>query len=433
MRYLPRNAKGVFVTTTGLIVGGWLLVLALTYNGESYLAEMKLGDGLYLRLVEVRKSGPFQYAWNPGMARTYLPGPASGPVDFEVSGLVRLDRHSQQRGATLLFRVVDRFGRYTYERGQSLAFGFQDSTGYTHDVRKADYEALGAYAVTRSVLPRRDKDLVVLIQDREDPETPPRELKVANPFYCNDPAEWQAAELPMEKTIDGLTMRLDSVAMEFSEVKLRYNVTSDAADWRTPTVFTCIEDPTGNRHIRLPVYEDVWKVEAKVYRNLNPPHPGLGQAVIDGLMLPGAGHVTKLNREIVIDGVKVRLLSIAGPGYVREHPGDRYHAAPRSQSESLHREPEYVEGKEKLASVIKKKPFAWLEILDDTDAFLFAEMQFKEGMSTCRMDRITFGSRRFLVAETLEKETSGPVSLRLSINRPTVFEFFVVPPGHKKP
>ncbi len=432
-----RSPLGCLLVSGLLFVGTMvgLFILALRHRGEPYIGEVVLSDGMHrLRLLKAQ-NGPFDYTWKPPLFQSYLPmpGPHVPPIQIHLSGLVR---HQEIPGHTFLFRTVDARGRFTIPPGSWPEIEFIESTGFVFkdEIGMPDYPHWGTYALTRSALPRRDKDLVIHIQDRLKPTAKPVDMTIPNPFYRDQYPEWQADTLPIEKTKGPLTVRLAACAYQHSRIFPEFSAISSDPSWASPSFHHTLEDATGNQGEVLSPFEPVWKLKTKVYRSASAEFPQDVRAVLENLPILAPGTVKALDQKLQIGGFEFRVLCVAGAGIVRESNG-QFTAKPL---EDPAKDQLFLSGSvngQRFKEATLSSPFVWIEMMKKLPHDQRVEVQFsRDGQrAACSLGHIHSGdgtgSRTFIVAEMPVAPGTTEVDLTIAISRPEEFDFIITPPA----
>jgi hypothetical protein len=424
-----------------LFLGACLVTLvALGKKEDPYLAEVALpGSKNRLRLLSTT-AGPLDYNWKPPRFENWIPRPGVSyvpPIQVKLTGL---DSMTSQPGHTFLFRTVDERGKYTQPMQMISSFEFVESTGYVfRRFGFADYPHWGTYALTRSCLPRRDKELTIRIKP-DSAKKPFVEMKIPNPVYKENIQEWQPESLPIKKTVENLTAHLEEIRYQSSpfgsgHLHCQIRGESPSLEWTNGGFTTTFEDATGNRGEELSPFEPAWKVVARAYRNWATPFPA--ELVTPRVKIPilGLAKVQALDQEFTVDGQKFRLRCVSGPGVTTETPSGFTSQlldtkSPDKQHQYTSVSFGYTSGQEQC-SATSAHPIAWIETEPPKNhEQIVVQLISSEGSITpCPMN-ISQSSNRYLLIAELKPPSPEvqEIELQIAISRPRIVEFLVEPP-----
>ena len=432
-----RSPLGYLLVSGLLLVVGLagLFVLALRQTGDPYIGEVVLADGVHrLRLYQTTE-GPLDFEWKPPpRSQSFLPRRGSYVPVFEIH-LTGIDQWHQEPGHTFLFRTVDAQGQYAYSETQNLSFEFIESTGFVfkEQIGTAEFPHFGAHALTRSALPRRDKELRIRIQDRSRGASKPLEMVVPNPCYRTDFPVWQAETLPIEKTIGPRTVRLEKFDFRFGRLSPQFNSTSSDVDKGSPQFHHILEDATGNRGEILSPFETVWKLKTRVYRSHTAEFPESMRTVVHKLPLLAPGTVSELDRVLKFDGWEGRVLCVAGPGIVHVTGGGQYTSRQFDKpDEATSAFSDGIVNGQYFKQVSRASPFVWIDLLPELPRHTQLVVQTTQnGQRTmCPLMHISSNGRNYIVADLPALPGLSEVDLTIALSRPEEFEFLVTPPAN---
>jgi hypothetical protein len=414
-------------------------IVVIGKKPDPYMAEVVIpGSTNRLRLLKTT-SGPLDYEWKPPRFEHWIPRPGSRvpPIHVKLTGI---DWMTNQPGHTFLFRSVDAQGKYTHPMQMIGSFEFVESTGYVfRRFGFADYPNWGTYALTRSCLPRRDKELTIRIKP-DSTKKPFVEMKIPNPVYKENIQEWQPEPLPITKTVDDLTAHLEKIHYYSSDhgsghFSCQIRGESPTPEWTNGEFRTTFEDATGNRGQELSPFEPAWKVVARAYRNWATPFPA--ELVTSRVKIPilGPAKVQALDRELTVAGQTFKLRCVAGPGIVQEtHSGFTTRQNEKPPTDGQHQFTstsfKYTNGQEHC-SVTSAQPIAWIETQPPKDhEQVVIQLVSSDGTITpCPMS-ISQSSQRYLLIPELKPPSPEvqEMELQIAISRPRIIEFVVAPP-----
>jgi len=426
---------------SALCFGAFLVVaMAIKKEEDPYLAEVAIpGSTDRLRLLSTT-DGPLKYHWNPPRFANFFPKPGRvyvPPIQVNLDGL---DRMSNQPGHTFLFRTVNSSGKYTNPNQTMAGFEFIESTGYVfRRFGFADFPHWGVYAMTRSCLPRRDKELTIRIKpDWNKPGF--TEMKIPNPVYKENIQDWQPEPLPVTKTVETLTARLEAIRYHGSSQGAGYiycqiRGESPTPEWTNGAFHTTFEDATGNQGQELSPFEPAWKVVARAYRNWATPFPS--ELVTSRVKIPilGPGKVQALDHELTVAGQTFKLRCVAGPGVTKETPsGFTAQMNEKPPTDGQHQFTttsfQHTNGQE-LCFISSAHPITWIETQPPKDhEQVIVQLVSPDGTITpCQMSS-SQSSQRYLIIPELKAPSPDvqEIELQIAISRPRIVEFVVAPP-----
>lgn len=413
-------------------------IVVIGKKPDPYMAEVVIpGSTNRLRLLKTT-SGPLDYEWKPPRFEDWIPRPGNRvpPIHVKLTGI---DSMTNQPGHTFLFRSVDTQGKYTHPMQMISSFEFVESTGYVfRRFGFADYPSWGTYALTRSCLPRRDKELTIRI--RPDSTKPFVEMKIPNPVYKENIQEWQPEPLPSSKTVEDLTAHLEKIHFFKSEHGSGYfscqiRGKSPTPEWTNGAFETTFEDATGNQGMELSPFEPAWKVVARAYRNWATPFPA--ELVTSRVKIPilGPAKVQALDRELTVAGQTFKLRCVAGPGITHETPlGFTAQLNDKPPTDGQHQFTstsfKHTNGQEQC-DVTSPHPIAWIEAQPPKDhEQVVIQLVSSDGTITpCQLSTAQSSKRYLLIANlTPSSPDAQEIELQIAISRPRIVEFVVAPP-----
>lgn len=423
-----------------LFAASFVVIVLVGRKEEPYIAEVALpGSSDRLRLLRTT-DGPLRYRWNPPKFANFFPRPGSAFVPQIQVDLNGRDLMTDQPGHTFLFRTVNSSGKYTNPNQTMAGFEFVESTGFVFKrFGFVDYPHWGVYALTRSCLPRRDKELTIRIKpDWNKPEF--AEMKIPNPVYKEKIPEWQPEPLPVTKTVENLTARLEAIQYHGSSqgsgyIYCQIRGESPTPEWTNGAFHTTFEDATGNQGMELSPFEPAWKVVARAYRNWATPFPA--ELVTSRVKIPilGPAKVQALDRELTVAGQTFKLRCVAGPGITQETAtGFTAQLNEKPPTEGQHQFTstsfKHTNGQE-LCDVTSPHPIAWIETQPPKDhEQVIMQLVSSEGTITpCQMSSSQSSKRYLLIANLIPPSPDvQEIELQIAISRPRIVEFVVAPP-----
>lgn len=427
---------------SALCFGAFLVVvMAIQKEEDPYLAEVAIpGSTDRLRLLSTTDE-PLKYHWKPPRFANFFPKPGQAyvpPIQVNLDGL---DRLTNQPGHTFLFRTVNSSGKYTNPNQTMAGVEFVESTGFVfRRFGFVDFPHWGVYALTRSCLPRRDKELTIRIKpDWSKPDF--AEMRIPNPVYNKNIQDWQPEPLPVTRTVENLTARLEAIRYHGSPqgpgyIDCQIHGESLAPEWTNVAFQTTFQDATGNQGLELSPFEPAWKVVARTYRNWATPFPA--ELVTSRVKIPilGPAKVQALDRELTVAGQAFKLRCVAGPGVTHETATGftaQLNEKPLAEGQSLFTSASFkhTNGQESC-SVSSAHPFAWIETQPpkDHDQLLIVQLVASDGtIAPCSMST-SQSSQRYLLIPELKPPSPDvqEIELQIAIRRPRIVEFVVAPP-----
>lgn len=426
---------------TALFLGACLVTLvALGKKEDPYLAEVALpGSKNRLRLLSTT-AGPLDYNWKPPRFENWIPRPGVSyvpPIQVKLTGL---DSMTSQPGHTFLFRTVDDRGKYTNPNQTTMGFEFTESTGYVFKrYGFVDFPHWGVYALTRSCLPRRDKELTIRIEPDWNAK-PFVEMKIPNPAYQEQIVEWTPEPLPATRVRGALTARIHGmtyVPSNFGEGFFSFDIRgeSTSAEWSGCYFSATLEDATGNRGNDLSPFEPAWKVHARAYRGGAAEFPADLVSPRVKVTIPAPGTIVELGQVLEAGGLKILIRSVSGVGVITEQLGTfsaKSLPAPKPDEPPLQRarlSADHINGKP-LMTVTTPRPLVWIEPLGISNEVHTVVRQFEADgqVKACDPNFMQTGERHIILAELNVPTGATETEIQVAINRPEPFEFVVAPP-----
>lgn len=424
-----------------LCLGAFLVaVVALGKKEDPYLAEVALpGSKNRLRLLSTT-AGPLDFNWKPPRFENWIPRPGISyvpPIQVKLNGL---DSMTGQPGHTFLFRAVDERGKYTNPNQTMIGFEFAESTGYLFKrFGFADFPHWGVYALTRSCLPRRDKELTIRIKSDWNAK-PFVEMKIPNPVYQEKIVEWTPEPLPATRVRGALTARIHGmtyVPSNHGEGYFAYNIRGESTspEWSGCYFSATLEDVTGNRGSDLSPFEPAWKVHARAYRGGAAEFPADSVSPRVKIQIPDPGQVVELGQVVEAGGQKVLVRSVAGEGIITEQNGTftaQALPARRPDEPPLQRaqlSAGHINGKPQM-TVSTPRPIVWIELEGIPNEVHTVVRQFETDgqIKACDPNYMQSNERHVILAELNVPTGANEVEIQVAINRPEPFEFVVAPP-----
>jgi hypothetical protein len=424
-----RSRRWLLVMLCTVVFGGLFFPLAfvLMMRDDPFLAEVAFPGGEHrLRLYQTVE-GPLEYEWKSSRIEPLLRLLRRSPLPSIHVELNGLDWHEQVPGHSFMFRTVDSRGQYADPNLTMPTFSFVESSGFVFDqVRTADAQAWGTYALTRCALPRRDKELTIRIRPEINAHL--IHMKVANPCYRESFPVWQTESLPNTKTRGDLSVTLREVEWLYRSIYFDFDTRSESASWKHCHIREVLEDATGNRGHRLSPFEPAWKVIARTYRADAAQYPPeLRTTVKVPILAPGT--MQAIDKTIDVAGVQILLVCAGGAGAVETRNGQLTTAVLPASSTGLTRPEFHVTGQNSVKAV-SPSPFLWFELVnllpEDETAVQLVGL---DGMRTaCQLNGLITATKRHKIAELKPLNGATEVEVNIVINRPEKFEFIVAPP-----
>lgn len=228
---------------------------------------------------------------------------------------------SSTNSVTVYFKLTDLSGAFTRGGLPWDGYGADDDTGFRY-ARDGGYCSFGGGATPQILglslraYPRRQAEFNFQFFDAKRAVL--GSLRVPNPLR-GPFVDWKPAPLPQSQTNGPVTLTLEGL-QERGNAQSRYaspkwKLTATNSAWANAKArYFTLRDATGNEGQWLSPREPAWIVSTVVHREKPEEFGPEERFRIDDISIPKAGELVALDQSHELDGVRLKVLLVAGAG-----------------------------------------------------------------------------------------------------------------------